>query len=227
MIEKVDNIDFQNEIAAKGISRLVHFTSTENLLSIFHEKKLLSRKKLESKNVSYKDTIDLMDFNDGVRYDDKSYINLSVEYPNTKLFNVFKRNAEENIYIHWCIITLDTSLIYQENTLFSVTNAANGANKPYINGSLNTFRAMFAPTLPITTSYDSFVISRPRGLLVKYPTDIQAEVLVKDEIDISFIKNVCFPSEEEKQDCKTAFLLEGFPVDKFLVDESLFKAERL
>jgi hypothetical protein len=224
---KKDYISFQDEIAERGITRLVHFTSTENLLSIFHEKKILSRSRLESENVSYQDTLDLMDFNDGLRYDDKSYINLSIEHPNVKLFNAFKRNAKENIYIYWCVITLDTSLIYQENTLFSVTNAANGANKSYINGSLNTFRAMFAPALQITTSYNSSILSRQNGLLAKYPTDIQAEVLAKDEIDVSFIKNIYFPSEEEKQFCETAFLMERLSIDKFIVDKSLFKAERL
>lgn len=48
MDKKAQHIEFENEIANRGISQLVHFTPTINLLSIFEQGKLLSRALLEN-----------------------------------------------------------------------------------------------------------------------------------------------------------------------------------
>lgn len=64
--------------------------------------------------------------------------------------------------------------------MFSVTNAANGYNKRNVGvtGDIDKFRMMFTPSLTVVTSYNSKIISRGT-LKSQYPTDEQAEVLVK------------------------------------------------
>lgn len=225
MTFKQDYTEFQKEIVARGITHLVHFTSTENLVNIFSEGKILSRQRLESKDIKYQDTLDALDYHDSIRFDDKQYINLSVQHPNSFLFEVFKKKSSDTPYINWCVLLIDVSLIYKEDTLFSITNAANSHNKPFINDTLQCFKKMFSPSVVVLRSYGEKIINR-NGLRACYPTDAQAEVLAKDEIKLKYIKNVCFLNKTEMNSCKSAFNLMGFPTDNFIVNEKLYNSAR-
>ena len=57
---------------------------------------------------------------------------------------------------------IDKKYIYHQDTLFSVTNAANSYNKRNVGvtGDIDKFRMMFTPSLTVVTSYNSRVISR-------------------------------------------------------------------
>jgi hypothetical protein len=78
---------------------------------------------------------------------------------------------------------------------------------------------LFANSLQIVTSYNSRTISR-NNLNAKYPTDEQAEVLVKNEIDVSDIFQVCFKDEQDLAAGKAA--LSDYNTSNFVVDASLF-----
>jgi hypothetical protein len=217
---------FQKEITDRGIRQLIHFTPTINLLSIFELGKLMSRSMLEEFDVEQTDIFDYVEFTDAVRYDDKHYINLSVQHPNSFLFNRFRQKTAEHLHITWCVLKIDPKFIYKKDTLFSVTNAANSHNKGVVGvtGDIEKFRMLFSPTVQVVTSYASRTIQR-RNLSSKYPTDEQAEILVRDEIPLSEIFNVCFKDENELASGKAA--LSMFDTSKFIVDSSLFNSSRL
>jgi len=59
----------------------------------------------------------------------------------------------------------------------------------------------------------------------KYPTDVQAEVLVKNEILVSDIIQVCFKDENDLAMGKAA--LSDYNTSNFVVDASLFTNSRL
>ena len=81
---KKDYIKFQSEISRRRIEYLIHFTPTINLYSILEQGKLMSRRVLENLDVEQFDIFDYIQFTDSVRYDDKSFINLSIsEYFNS------------------------------------------------------------------------------------------------------------------------------------------------
>ena len=83
---------------------------------------------------------------------------------------------------------------------------------------------MFANSLQIVTSYNTRTISR-NGLKSKYPTDEQAEVLVKNEISISDIFQVCFKDEKDLAAGKAA--LSDYNTSNFVVDTTLFTNARI
>ena len=83
---------------------------------------------------------------------------------------------------------------------------------------------MFENSLQIVTSYNSRTISR-NGLKTKYPTDEQAEVLVKNEISISDILQVCFKDEKDLAAGKAA--LSDYNTSNFVVDATLFTNARI
>lgn len=226
MEEKPNFIEFSKEIIDRGIEYLVHFTPTINLLSIFEQGKLLSRALLEQFDIDQTDIFDYVEFTDNVRYDDKSYINLSIQHPNDFLLNKFRQRTAEQLHITWCVLKIDPKYIYKQDTLFSVTNAANSHNKRNVGvtGDLPKFKMLFAPSLTIVTSYGSRSINRG-SLKSKYPTDEQAEVLVKHDILLEDILQVCFKDENDLAAGKAA--LNDYNTSNFVVDVTLFTNARI
>lgn len=218
---KQNYIEFQKEIADRGIEHLIHFTPTINLLSIFEQGKLLSRALLEKNDID--DTLlDFIEFLDSIRFDDKNYINLSISSPNYFLFNRFRERTQDKPYINWCVLKINPKYIYQSETLFSVTNAASSiAKHTYrISDDIQKFRKIF------DNGITSKVGTLQRGTLKsKYPTDVQAEVLVKNEIVLSDILQVCFKDEADLARGKAA--LNDYNTSNFVVDASLFTNSRL
>lgn len=223
---KTNYIEFQQEIASREIEQLIHFTPTINLLSIFEQGRLLSRALLEKFDIEQTDIFDYISFTDQIRYDDKSFINLSVQHPNSFLFKRFRDKTINDIHITWCVMKIDKKYIYFNDTLFSVTNAANSNNKRNIGvtGDIEKFRMMFAPSLQIVTSYNSRIVSR-NNLTAKSPTDEQAEILVKDKILTSDILQVCFKDEKDLASGKAA--LNNYDTSNFVVDAKVFTNSRV
>ena len=218
---KSDYLEFQNEIEKRGIEYLVHFTPTINLLSIFEKGKILSRFLIEQFDIEQTDIFDYIKFTDEIRFDDKNYINLSIQHPNSYLFDRFREKTANESHIYWCVLKIDRKFIYIKDTLFSVTNAANRYNKNNIGvtGDINKFRLMFADSLHIKTSYDSKVVER-KNLKLKYTTDEQAEVLVKNEIPLKDILQICFKDKQDLAAGKAA--LYEYDTENFVVDATLF-----
>ena len=223
---KLDYAVFIEEIEKREIEYLIHFTPTINLLSIFEQGKLFSRKRLEQLDIDQTDIFDYVEFTDKIRFDDKNYINLSIQHPNSFLFNRFREKTADKSHIYWCVLRIDKKYIYHQSTLFSITNAANSHNKKKIRvtGDINKFQMMFVDTLQIVTSYDSKTIQRG-NLKPKYPTDEQAEVLVMNEIPISDILQICFKDEQDLATGKAA--LGEYDTIKFIVDATLFTNSRI
>ena len=223
---KQNHTDFQQEISDRAIEHLIHFTPTINLLSIFEQGNLLSRALLEKFDIDQTDIFDYIEFTDDIRFDDKSFINLSIQHPNSFLFNRFREKTKNDSHINWCVLKIDKKYIYQKDTLFSVTNAANSHNKRNVGvtDDINKFRMMFATSLQIVTSYNSRTVSR-NNLKLKFPTDEQAEVLVRNEIAISDILQVCFKDGKDLAAGKAA--LGDYNTSNFAVDSTLYTNSRV
>ncbi|KAA9332691.1 DarT ssDNA thymidine ADP-ribosyltransferase family protein [Adhaeribacter soli] len=225
MDNKTDFDHFERQISSKGIEYLVHFTPTINLLSILENGFLYSRAYLEQLDIYQTDILDFVEFTDKVRYDDKNYINLSLSFPNYFLFNKFRERTSDQPHIQWCVLKINPKYIYQKETLFAVTNAAsNCAKKQYgISGDLRKFEQLFQDNLTINSFSGSRIASRG-NLKAKYPTDVQAEILVKDMIKYDDVLEVCFKDAKDLASAKAALGYLG--TEKFVIDESLFTSQR-
>jgi len=221
--EKPDSGQFKQEIKRRGITRLIHFTTTINLLGIYESGFLYSRKELEDLDINMTDILDYIQFNDQIRYDNKNYINLSIERPNSYLFRRFIDNTKDIPYIYWCVLSIDPKYIYEQGTLFSVTNAANRHNQKVvgITGDLNKFKMMFEDRLTVVSSRKTMVIDRI-DLPDAYTTHEQAEVLVNLPIPVADIIAVSFPTQEQLVKAKVA--LSGYDCSRFRIECGLFRS---
>ena len=217
--------EFQEEIKSREIEYLIHFTPTINLYSILEHKEIMSRARLENLDIEQFDILDYVQFTDDVRYDDKNYINLSLSGPNTFLFSKFRQKTKDDFTINWCVLKINPNHIYEKETLFSVTNAASNAAKNQfgITSDFGKFQKLFSKVLNINTYHGVRTINRG-SIKDCFPTDVQAEVLVKNTIPEKSITQICFESKEKLAEAKAA--MSSFDTSKFIVDKEIFLPRR-
>ncbi|MDD2446050.1 MAG: DarT ssDNA thymidine ADP-ribosyltransferase family protein [Clostridia bacterium] len=164
ILEKIFSPSLDECIKQRNLKNIYHFTNIENFISIL-KNGILSRDLLNKNNISYS-------HNDNDRIDGKTdCICCSLEYPNSKLSYTFVLNKR----IALIIFEIDISILYNSVAYCSLSNAA------MRNGS---------QIKPISEINDLFLGERNPALPMNYTTDQQAEILIKDQIPLNYIKKI-------------------------------------
>jgi hypothetical protein len=226
---KPDREAFEVEVVRRGITRVVHFTPTINLTSIYKQEALLSREKL--KHLAVADPglhlADYVEFTDRLRLDGlNDYLNLSIQHPNHCLFKKF-RDSCRNWYDSWCVIALKVECIWYADTMFSIGNAAGSYSKRHgINGQYKTFCSLFQDKVLAGNMYGQRILTRT-NLSDCHTTDAQAEVLVKERIPIDCISEVFFETQEEANRIRRALAIStNTPLPPFTNNPAVFGGDR-
>lgn len=193
----------RDEIEAKGIEYVFHFTRLDNLVGIFAHG-LIGRLHIENLGVSSW-------FNDEYRFDGQpDAICCSLGHPNYKMFYRLRRetpNAE------WVVIVLRASILWEKDCAFCATNAASnsvvGIPIAQRRGAA-AFNRLFdeVPGKPLRS-----VLNIPNFC----PTDPQAEVLVFGNIETGYIMGAVTQSQRTADTLKRQF-----PNYEFIYHRSLF-----
>lgn len=181
---KMDDIDRTNlakELKRRGITKLVHFTSEDNLSSILKMGGILSRKELEKyPSIKYSIT-------DKNRFDEElNGISISITKPNEYMLNYkIKKGLIKNPYI----IDIRPELLLDPdiNFLFCESNAARrDKNK---GSCFKDFKQMFQEDEPVRNSRGYITSAKRKYLYLddNLPTDAQAEILVEGKIPMTYI----------------------------------------
>ncbi|WP_281549172.1 DarT ssDNA thymidine ADP-ribosyltransferase family protein [Kluyvera cryocrescens] len=181
----------QEVIQQRDITRLFHFTHSDNLSSIL-ENGLLSRLELDDEDNEYD-----YEFNDENRIEGHLDATcLSISFPNALMFWKYRKLKPGN----WVILEIDPSILWTKDCAFYPTNAASNnvrfKDLELMKGG-EAFSALF--------SDEVFGTQRDVGLPAKYTTDVQAEVLVFDKIDQEYIVNTYHPNKESAQHFKNLY----------------------
>lgn len=173
----------------KGITRLCHFTLSKNLPFILGDFEGIESGICSTEILDFARNKNKNDRNDYNRYDGKrDCICLSVQYPNCFFL-------EECIIRHpnfkdWVILEISTDII-DDNSFFCPVNAATRSGQ-YITRGIDGLRSLFQQEIPFAA----------HGTRIRYmnhpdniPTDIQAEILIKDRVPKSYIKGLIFENE--------------------------------
>lgn len=169
----------------RGISELVHFTRLANLPSIL-QSGLIPRAKLE------RDLSIAVDINDELRIDGRRDCScLSITRINTYVFYTFSHHRARDA--DWCIIHFDSSIIWKLYSIFCATNAATtgAVAEAEKNGwTVAGLQALFQD--PVVTNRGEVARSAlaAGGLPSNVTSNPQAEVLVRETIEPSFIRSV-------------------------------------
>lgn len=180
----------ENVLRRRNIYALVHFTRVENLDSIMTHG-LQPRDVVDSAMNQITGVT-----NDLYRIDGKRNANcLSVSFPNSKMFF---RLRQENPNTSWVIIVVKPEILNTKLCAFYPTNAACNSVRhlPVANfcGPI-AFENLFAQAINGNT-----VINRHEHnyLLEQDPTDVQAEVLVFDQIEPEHFIGCIFQREDQR-----------------------------
>lgn len=180
-------ISLADEVAARGIRRLCHFTPSRNLAHVLADGEgLLATRCLQDDERKIVNATDLkrMDGHPG-------HICCSIEFPNAHYFR--RARAGEILFKDWVVVLIDPSVLLLDGVRFCPCNAATGSGK-HIQDGLVGFNALFAPRVD-GGSGRSFTRSSTRSKAV--PTDMQAEVLIPDRVPIGKITAIAVRSEEQ------------------------------
>ncbi|HCM9719221.1 TPA: DUF4433 domain-containing protein [Enterobacter hormaechei subsp. steigerwaltii] len=178
----------QEVVQQRNITRLFHFTHSDNLSSIL-ENGLLSRSELDDETNEYN-----YDFNDEDRIDGHlDGICLSISFPNAKMFWKYRSLKPGD----WVILEINPSILWTKNCAFYPTNAASNNVRfnelELIKGDA-AFSALF--------SDEVFGIQRDVNLPAEYTTDVQAEVMVFEKIDPLYIVNTFHSNKQSAEHFK-------------------------
>lgn len=149
----------------RGVTDFVHFTTADNLPGILREG-LLPRDQLDEKGLRYTST-------DELRLEGKGVVNLSITNPNIRMFYGKRKDLADRLFV---VLTLDPALLQDARGAyeFRSTNAASRFSQP-------------------CSVEEVFAGDRPGFFDPSWPTDNQAEVLVRGGIDPKYIKTIQFP----------------------------------
>lgn len=165
--------NIENIIGSRGIKLLCHFTPINNLESIL-DSGLYPRDYIDE---NLPDTI----WTDDERFEDmKNGICLSLSFPNDQMF--YSKRMQRKDIESWAVILLDArKVILNHDCAFFQTNSAFG---DYRNKSLNEFMTYnaFLSLFEEEVETRNGVVTREDYLKDKFPTDVQAEVIVFDHI---------------------------------------------
>ena len=191
----------QRECASRGITRICHFTQSRNLAHIFDDPLgLCSTRTLQEHNLPHNPT-------DTERFDGKDdLICCSIEYPNTYYFA--RVREREPLFRDWVVLMIEHSYLWHPATCFCPCNAARSCGA-YIQMGIGGFLSLYTPKSPGFPVY-----TRSARHLPAAPTDIQAEVLLKDPIPLDSITGIAVHTEDQAQREICRLNLQGITFDK-------------
>jgi len=200
-------MSFKDEIEARGITRLCHFTRSQKAIHI-----LSSEAGIKAVDFLEKDVYDV---NDPHRFDGrKDFVNCSIQYPNHWYWRRVKDN--DSLFREWVILFINPRILLLESTEFCAVNAST-ANGAYIKKGYQAFQELYSDPVNIRTAR-----YRTRQMLSCCPTDDQAEVLVYKNISRKDIIGVAVKDEDQarKESIRWYYSLSGIPkLDIFIVPD--------
>ena len=202
--EKVQFLNRSSQIrqicTERSITTLCHFTQIENLQSILWDG-LLGRETLEKRLQKGLLRQQKLFINDQDRWDKhKEAVCVSISFPNHLMFSSIRKRKSDS---EWVVLLLDAKILWELDCVFCQENAASNAVR-YIpleeRKKPDALVNMFAEVCHDTKGnvYERQSLQIPDD----YPTHPQAEVLVFDQIQSNYIKEVHFYDESAlKQWC--------------------------
>lgn len=168
----------KHAVQEREIEYLVHFTRIKNLSSIF-EHGLLPVASLSARQMEFKK-------NDQYRYDNcEEATCMSIQFPNYRMFSKY-RFQEPNV--EWIVLGIRKEVLWEKDCVFCIENAASNNETTK---SLQERRGIEA----FNRLYDEYPGKPTRnqlGLRKALPTHPQAEVLVFNQIEPSYIWGIAF-----------------------------------
>lgn len=169
-------------LAARGVTRLCHFTKLQSLTHIITS----TNGVLASSSIRQ----DTKNVNDKARYDGElNFVCCSVQYPNSWFLKRAMQNNPDKIFKDWVVLSIDLNILKHKNAKFCPCNASKSSGA-FINGDMDSIGSIFATTV------STFDYPRSPNMLSSCPTDGQAEILIEDSVPREYINGIAVGNED-------------------------------
>ena len=168
----------------RGISEILHFTTSTGLIGILASGELLSRDQL--KEADYVHNVTLL--NSPNRSRDAAwtdYANLSVTVVNSHMLG-YSVGWHENDDIWWAVLAFDVEILGHDGVQFTTTNNVYPVCKR--GEGLDAFEAMFDSLVP--WGIRGSTVRRPTDKAANLTTHFQAEVLYPQRLPLEHLRTV-------------------------------------
>lgn len=182
-MEVLDSNYVYSNLIKRGVTRLCHFTKIKSLVHIVASSLgILATQFIQS---------DIKKQNDNQRIDGAlDYVCCSIEYPNTWYWSKLRQRDEDAVFKEWAILCIDTEIIKYRKIKFCPCNAAYQGGR-FITQNFSQFDELFAEN----TIVGQKKYYRSPEMLPCCPTDGQAEILIKHDIPLRFIRAIIVGNE--------------------------------
>jgi len=203
-------------IRSKGITRVLHFTTTRGLLGILATWAVKSRHRLpEEKYLEF-----IYQPNCEIRRDPDwlDYVNLSIERINEIFFDICANRWHTDR--EWCVLSFAPDILAHEGVAFATTNNSYpGVERGRgVSGLMALYATRMGQCHRWGNSYE-----RPPGLAPNLPTCPQAEVLYPGELSLDSLNRVFLSADEQTDDVAGQIAALGCRQIDFEVDISVFR----
>ncbi|MDR7188145.1 hypothetical protein J2Y46_000961 [Microbacterium sp. BE35] len=174
----------------RGVTELLHFTTSRGLIGILAQGKVYSRDGLNADQ--YLENVKVLNSPDRSRDAAwTNWVNLSISRVNASFLGISKRwHVDDGVW--WACVAFDVEILDHPDVYFCTGNNVYPATKRA--QGVEGFEALFADTL-VWGKYGS-VKHRPSSLPTNLTTDAQAEVLYPVAVDLSYARAVYVPEPE-------------------------------
>lgn len=174
----------ERAIENSGVKYIVHFTQESNIDSIV-QYGLVPKDMFSEFAISGA-------CNDSLRLDSREDAScFSIGFPNSLMFYKYRKITEPQ-GIEWAVFVLNKKVLTDKDCLFCFTNAASSSIRQL---NVNDLRGVSAFNR-LYTDAEEGPTRKELGLPNDWPTDVQAEVLVKGVVEPRYILGIMFDKEE-------------------------------
>lgn len=203
-------------IRSRGITRVLHFTTTSGLLGILATWAVKSRARLPRNKYLefiYKPNCEIRRDPDWL-----DYVNLSIQRINAIFFDICANRWHADK--EWCVLSFTPDILTHKGVVFATTNNSyTGVRRGTGASGLMTF---YAARMGQCHCWDSS-FERPPGLAPNLPTCPQAEVLYPCELSLDFLNRIFLSADEQTDDLAGQIAVLGCSEIDYEVDISVFK----
>lgn len=204
-------------VAARGVSRLCHFTPSRNLAHIIAD----GRGIVASQSLST-DVRAVFNPTDLKRLDGHQHcVCCSVEYPNAWYFRTAR--GKDPIFKDWVVLIVSKDALLLPDVEFCKRNAAAGYGRHARVGK-DGFDSMYVSDV---AGAGDRIYRRSGSHHTAVPTDQQAEVLIPNLVPLSLVTAVAVSSREQAVLEVERLKLAALPVPRFVIAPYFYRADDL
>lgn len=210
-------MSISSEVIARGISQVVHFTTSHGLAGILASGALKARARLtEDMYLEHIYKHNCKDRSRDAAWHD--YVNLSITHINADLFGIASGNWHRDIDGWWCVLAFNPIILTHDGVVFTTTNNMyTGVRRQPGEAGL---QSLFADNI---VRWNGKIIRRVAGWPDNRPTCPYAEALYPGQVSLEYLNAIYVRDAAHIEDIAGMCGALSLPLPNCIVESKVFQ----